>query len=130
MKYSMYNIYRTVVSYPFLFLSQDADELVALIGKEESMKIIDFFEKSLDGLTIDSMYLARHGVPIDSLFTSPWHKDDYATMEIALNDNFDGGQVLHLNETGVYKNKVRPGYATGKHIGMIYLEPILCMQIY
>ncbi len=40
------------------------------------MKIIDFFEKSVDGLTIDSMYIAHHGNPIDSLFTSPWHKDD------------------------------------------------------
>jgi hypothetical protein len=51
------------------------------------MKIIDFFEKSLDGLTIlDCMYLARHGDPDDSLLTVPWHKDhyDYATMEITL----------------------------------------------
>ena len=80
------------------------------------MKIIDFFEKSLDGLPIDCMYLARHGDPVDSLFTVPWHKDPYATMEITLNDNYDGGHVLHLNETGVYKTEARPGSVTGKHI--------------
>lgn len=103
-----------------LFLSQDADELVAMIGKEESMKIIDFFEKSLNGLTIDCMYLARHGDPSTSLFTAPWHKDNYATMEITLNDNYDGGHILHLNEAGVHKTEARPGSATGKHIDMTY----------
>ncbi len=99
-----------------LFQSQDANKLVALIGKEESMKIINFFEKSLDGLTINCMYLAHHGDPVDSLFTVPWHKDGYVTMEITRNDNYDGGHVLHLNETGVYKTEARPGSVTGKHI--------------
>jgi hypothetical protein len=75
------------------------------------MKLIDFFEKSLNGLTIDCMYLARHGHLADSSFTVPWHKDNYATMEITLNDNYDGGHVLHMNETGVYKTEARPGSA-------------------
>jgi hypothetical protein len=105
-----------------LFGSQDANELVALIGKEETMKIIDFFEKSLDGLTIDCMYLARHGDPADSLFTVPWHTDDDASVQmVTLNDNFDGGHVLHLNETGVYMTEARPGSVTGKHIDMTYI---------
>ncbi len=95
------------------------------------MKIIDFFEKSLNGLTIDCMYLARHGDPTGSLFTAPWHKDDYATMEVVLNDNFDGGHVLHMNETGVYKNDIRPGYATGKKINMVCISSqSLWMPIY
>ena len=58
--------------------------------------------------------------PVDNLFTVPWHKDDYATMEITLNDNYDGGHVLHLNKTGVYKTEARPGSVTGKHIDMTY----------
>jgi hypothetical protein len=97
-----------------------------LIGKEESMKIIDFFEKSLNGLTIDCMYLARHGDPSTKLFNvpwhTPWHKDDYATMEITLNDNYDGGHVLHLNEAGVHKTEARPGSVTGKHIVINYVQ--------
>ena len=100
-----------------VFLSQDSNKLVALIGKEESMKIIDSFEKSLDGLTIDSMFLLRLG----EFFTMPWHKNEYATMAITLNDNYDGGQVLHLNETGVYKIEARTGSVHGKHIDMTYI---------
>ena len=84
------------------------------------MKIIDFFEKRLNGLTIDCMYLARYG-DSTSLYTGPWHKDDYATMEITLNDNYDGGHVLHLNEAGVYKTKARPGSVTGKQLDMTTL---------
>ena len=78
------------------------------------MKIIDFFEKSLNGLTIDCMYLARHGDLGTTLYAVPWHKDDYATMEITLNDKYDGGHVHHLNEAGVHKTEARPGSVTGK----------------
>ena len=104
-----------------LFGSRDANDLVTLIGKEETMKIIVFFEKSLDSLTINCMFLAFHGDPADSLLTVPWHKDDYATMEITLNDNYDGGHVLHLNKTGVYMTESRPGSVTGKDIDMTYI---------
>lgn len=80
------------------------------------MKIVDFFETSLNGLTIDCMYLARHGDPGgDGMFNVPWHMDNYATLEVTLNDNYDGGHVLHLNETGVFKTDARPGSATGKN---------------
>ena len=85
------------------------------------MKIINFFEQSFDGLTINCMYIACHGDPVNGLFTVPWHKDDHATMEITLSDNYDGGHVLHMNETGVYKTEARPGSVTGKHIDMTYI---------
>jgi len=35
-----------------------ADDLVRMIGRKETLKIIDFFEESLGGLTIDCKYLA------------------------------------------------------------------------
>lgn len=36
-----------------------ADDLVRIIGREETLKIIDFFEESLPGLNIDCKYPAR-----------------------------------------------------------------------
>eukprot|EP00578_Thalassiosira_sp_NH16_P026890 CAMPEP_0181099146 /NCGR_PEP_ID=MMETSP1071-20121207/12504_1 /TAXON_ID=35127 /ORGANISM="Thalassiosira sp., Strain NH16" /LENGTH=549 /DNA_ID=CAMNT_0023181789 /DNA_START=133 /DNA_END=1779 /DNA_ORIENTATION=+ len=91
-----------------------ADDLVRMIGKEETLKIIDFFEDSLDGLTIDCMYLSRHGNGDhgDDKYMVPWHMDDYATLEITLNDDYHGGHVLHLNSDGVHKTHARPGSAT------------------
>jgi hypothetical protein len=92
-----------------------ADQIVDLIGAEETMKLIDYFHKSFgEDMTIDCMYIARHGEPIDKEFFVPWHTDDYATMEITLNDNYKGGEVLHLNEAGVHKTEARPGSVTGK----------------
>ena len=91
-----------------------ANDLVRLIGREETLKIIDFFEESLGDLTIDCLYLARHGWNGKDPFLVPWHNDDYATMEITLNDNYEGGHVLHMNADGVHKTDARPGSATGK----------------
>eukprot|EP00804_Cyclotella_cryptica_P004423 CCRYP_006835-RA/>CCRYP_006835-RA protein AED:0.02 eAED:0.02 QI:694/1/1/1/1/1/2/740/353 len=89
-----------------------AEDLVELIGREETLKIIDFFEQSLGNLTIDCLYLARHAEPAGDLYLVPWHVDDYATLEITLNDNYEGGHVLHLNADGVHKTDNRPGSAT------------------
>ena len=91
-----------------------AKDIVEIIGADETMKIIDYFHESLGNLNIDCMYLARHGDPGDELFNVPWHKDNYATMEITLNDDYDGGEVLHLNESGVHVTDARPGSVTGK----------------
>jgi hypothetical protein len=92
-----------------------ADQIVDLIGAEETMKLIDYFQKSLgEDMTIDCMYISRHGEPDSTLFQIDWHRDDYATMEITLNDNYEGGEVLHLNEAGVYKTDARPGSVIGK----------------
>ena len=92
-----------------------ADQIVDLIGADETTKIIDFFHESLgEDLNIDCMYLAKHGDPGNELFNVPWHKDDYATMEITLNDDYDGGEVLHLNAAGVHKTDAKPGSATGE----------------
>lgn len=90
------------------------DELVAMIGREETLNIIGFFEESLPGLTIDCMYLARHGDSGDDIFMVPWHMNPYSTLEITLNDNYDGGHVLHMNGDGIHKTESRPGSATGK----------------
>jgi hypothetical protein len=68
----------------FLIIT-DADDIVPFIGTEESMKIIDFFENSLHGLTIDCMYLARRG-EVHPLFAVPWDKDNCATVENNLNE--------------------------------------------
>ena len=95
-----------------------ADQIVDLIGADETMKIIEFFYKSLgEDLNIDCMYLARHGDPGDDLFNVPWHNDNYATLEITLNDDYDGGEVLHMNAAGVHKTEALPGSATGKGRG-------------
>ena len=80
-----------------------ANEIVSLIGKNETMKIIGFFHNSFGDMTIDSMYLVRQGVPEAGYYDVRWHKDDYATMEITLNEDYIGGHVLHLNADGVYK---------------------------
>eukprot|EP00804_Cyclotella_cryptica_P029367 CCRYP_017749-RB/>CCRYP_017749-RB protein AED:0.22 eAED:0.49 QI:0/0/0/1/0.33/0.25/4/0/322 len=90
-----------------------AEDLVDLIGHEETLKIIDFFEQSLGNLTIDCLYLARHGEPAGELYVVPWHIDDYATLEITLNNNYEGGHhVLHLNADSVHKTDNHPGSAT------------------
>jgi len=89
-----------------------ADDLVRMIGRDETLKIIDFFEESLGGLTIDCMYLARHGDPGEAQYMVPWHIDGYATVEITLNKDYSGGHVLHLNGDGVHKTEARPGSAT------------------
>ncbi|KAL3789845.1 hypothetical protein ACHAW5_010975 [Stephanodiscus triporus] len=57
------------------------------------------------------MHLARHGEANGKISNVPWHKDNNA-LEITLNDNYDGGHVLHLNETGVYKTKACAGFVT------------------
>ena len=36
-------------------------------------------------------------------------------MEVTLNDDYDGGEVLHLNAAGVHKTDALPGSATGKN---------------
>ena len=91
------------------------DQIVDLIGAEETMKLIDYFQENFgENTTIDCMYIVRHGEPDTTLFQIDWHRDDYATMEITLNDNYEGGEVLHLNEAGVHKTDARPGSATGK----------------
>ena len=96
-----------------------AKDIVEIIGADETMKLIDYFHESLgEDLTIDCMYLARHGDPGDQLFNTPWHKDNYATMEITLNDDYDGGEVLHLNATGVHVTDARPGSVTGKTLSL------------
>lgn len=92
-----------------------AKDIVEIIGADETTKLIDYFHQSLgEDLTIDCMYLARHGDPGDQLFNVPWHKDNYATMEITLNDDYDGGEVLHLNASGVHVTDARPGSVTGE----------------
>ena len=67
-----------------------------MIGKEESMKTINFFEKSFNGLTIDCMYLAHHGEANGKFSNVPRHKENYATLEITLNDNYDGGHEVEF----------------------------------
>lgn len=91
-----------------------ADDLVKMIGKEDTLKIIRFFSESFDGLPIDCMYLVRHGEQGEAkkdLYMVPWHVDDYATLEITLNDDYEGGHVLHMNGDGIHKTEALPGSA-------------------
>jgi hypothetical protein len=64
------------------------------------------------------MYLARHGNPENDLFLVPWHVDHYNTLEITLNDDYEGGHVLHMNAKGVHKTEARPGSAIGESAPM------------
>ena len=97
-----------------------AKDIVEIIGADETMKLIDYFHESLgEDMIIDCMYLARHGDPGDQLLGTPWHKDTYATMEITLNDDYDGGEVLHLNASGVYVTDARPGSVTGETLSFV-----------
>jgi len=90
-----------------------ADDIVNLVGAEETHKILDFFHQSVgEDMTIDCMYLARHGNPDNELYYVPWHIDDYFTMEITLNDDYDGGDVLHLTGEGAQRTEARTGTAT------------------
>jgi len=91
-----------------------ADDILKLIGPEETHKVLDFFHESFgEDMTIDCMYLAYHGFnPDDNLYYAPWHIDDYFTMEILLNDDFDGGDVVHLTNKGAEKLDARVGTAT------------------
>ena len=97
-----------------------ADEIVEMIGREETLKIIDFFEANFPNKPIDSMYLTRHGKPENDLFLVPWHVDHYNTLEITLNDGYEGGHVLHMNAKGVHKTETeaRSGSAIGESAPM------------
>lgn len=85
-----------------------ANELVDLIGKDETKKIIDMFHESFGDVPIDTVYLVRVGLPTGGLY---WHKDTYESLEITLNDNYEGGDVLHLTALGVHKSNERTGTA-------------------
>ena len=58
------------------------------------------------------MYLARHGAHDEAQYYSPYHIDTYSTMEITLNDNYQGGDVVHLTSEGAQKTEARPGTVT------------------
>ena len=89
-----------------------AKDLVELIGRDETLKILDFFYDSLGDVNIDCMYLARHGDNDEVQVDAPYHIDAYSTMEITLNDNYQGGDVIHLTSEGAQKTEARPGTAT------------------
>merc|ERR1712194_694304 len=103
------------------------NDLVQMIGRDETLTILDFFEKSLGGLSIDTMYLSLHRNPGDAAveYNVDWHVDTYATLEINLNDDYAGGHVFHLNGDGVYKTKSRVGSAIGKLVLSFQLHTIL-----
>jgi len=103
-----------------------ADDLIAIIGKDETMNIINYFEETLGIMSIDHVYLARTFQPDDGeeLFT-PWHIDDYAAVEITLNNDYEGGHVLHLNAAGVHKVDSRPGSAIAHKSDIVHgITPI------
>ena len=91
-----------------------ANELVELIGRAETLKILDFFYESLGDVNIDCMYLARHGADdtVEYHMYAPYHLDAYSTMEIILNDDYHGGDVIHLTSEGAQKTEARRGTAT------------------
>ena len=99
-----------------------ADDLVKLIGRDQTYNILDFFYSSIgEDHNIDCMYLARHGnPPDDELYHVPWHMDDYSTMEITLNDNYEGGDVLHLTPGGAQRTESRPGTATAHGTDIVH----------
>lgn len=89
-----------------------AKDLVELIGRDETLKILDFFYDSLGDVSIDCMYLTRHGAHDEDQYDTPYHVDTYSTMEITLNDNYQGGDVIHLTSEGAQKTNASPGTAT------------------
>jgi len=89
-----------------------ANELVDLIGKDDTENIIDMFYDSFGDVPIDTMYLVRVGLPTGGL---DWHKDSYDSLEITLNDNYEGGDVFHMTALGIHKSNERRGTAIGEH---------------
>ena len=97
------------------------DQLVKSIGVVDALKLVDYFEEAFgEELTIDCLYLARHGNPNNELYHVPWHLDDYSTMEITLNVNYDGGDVLHLTKDGVQRTEARTGTVTAHGTGIVH----------
>lgn len=89
-----------------------ADDLVQLIGADETLNMIDFFESSFGDLDIHCMYIARHGDDeSEDLLYTPWHTDSYADLEVTLNNDYEGGQIFHLNDEGVHNTAPLPGSA-------------------
>ena len=43
-----------------------------------------------------------------------WHTDSCETVEVTLNDNYEGGRLLHLNLDGVHRTDTRTGTAIGE----------------
>ena len=96
-----------------------AGKLVSLIGKDETRKLIDYFHESLGDLVINSIVLIRHGLPTDGHYEIGWHTDDCETVEVTLNDDYEGGRLLHLNLDGVHATDTRTGTAIGEwHVHM------------
>ena len=89
------------------------DSLVQLIGLDSTLGIVSFFEQER-GLeeTINMMCISRApGSNEERDFYVPWHKDEYTTMELELNDFFVGGELLHLTREGVVKKHMDTGSA-------------------
>ena len=95
------------------------EDLIDMIGRNDTLKILDFWSESLGDINIDCMYLARHGATGE--FFTPWHIDGYLTMEVALNaGNYEGGDVVHLTRDGAVKTETRPGTATAHATDIIH----------
>ena len=93
-----------------------AKELLEMIGREETLNLIDFFHKNCGyDQKIDCMYIGRHGSPDEhqnQVYYAPWHLDDYTTVEVVLNaDEVEGGDILHITNKGVQTHESFPGTA-------------------
>ena len=98
---------------------------MSLIGKDETKKLIDYFYESLGNLNINSMVLIRHGLPTDGHYDIGWHTDNCETVEVTLNDDYEGGRLLHLN-VEVHKTDTRTGTAIGE---CMYLPQSFCISL-
>jgi hypothetical protein len=63
---------------------------------QKKQRSFNYFHKRFrEDMTIDCMYIARHGEPtVGNKLSVPWHVDDYAAMEITLNGDYKGGRCF------------------------------------
>jgi hypothetical protein len=92
-----------------------AVELVDLIGEKETRNLLDFFyDHNGYDEDPDCMYLSRHASPEEhdgEVFYNPFHMDTYSTVEVQLNNNIVGGDIIHLSRDGAHKHEAFPGTA-------------------
>lgn len=88
-----------------------ASDIVELIGRNETLEILNFFRETVGDFPIDCMYVVRHGTPPEGEYYIPYHIDEYLTMEVILNEDFEGGEVIHLNKDGAHKTGAYTGTA-------------------
>ena len=96
-------------------LSVKAETIIELLGKDNVQRLLDmlYFHTggNMDTSPVTKVFFQRFEHDGDKV--SPYHTDGEAiSLVLLLNDDYEGGDVLHLTPSGAQRTKSYPGTAT------------------